>query len=130
MIRTQTFGLTELIAALDQAHDGIEERAAQITKQAVGRIKNDAKAQIIAAHYRTLPHLARSFTSELTSRNQREVVGEAGASWELPQGRLDVFIEHGSPTSNPHPHWRPAADREIPRWIDELENALVEDLDR
>jgi hypothetical protein len=130
MIRTQTFGLTELIAALDQTHDDIEERAAQITKQAVGRIKNDAKAQIIAAHYRTLPHLARSFTSELTSRNQREVVGEAGASWELPQGRLDVFIEHGSPTSNPHPHWLPAAEREIPRWIDELENALVEDLDR
>lgn len=128
-IHAETFGITEFIEALDRAHDEIEERAAKITKQSVARIKEDAKAQIIAAHYRTLPHLARSFTSELTSHSERQVEGEAGASWELPQGRLDVFIEFGTPTSNPHPHWRPAADREIPQWIDELENACAEDLE-
>lgn len=128
-IHAETFGLTELIAAFDEAHDEIEERAAKITKKSVNRIKEDAKAQIIASHFRTLPHLARSFTSALTDHDERRVQGEAGASWELPQGRLDVFIEFGTPTSNPHPHWRPAGDREIPHWIDELENACAEDFE-
>lgn len=128
-IRVETFGITEFIHDLDRAHDEIEDRAARITKDALRRIKEDAKAQLIAAHYRTLPHLARSFTSELTSKSERRVEGEAGASWELPQGRLDVFIEFGTPTSNPHPHWRPAADREIPHWIEELENACAEDFE-
>jgi hypothetical protein len=129
MIRAQIFGFDELIVALDRTEEEIDDRVAKITKHSVARIKDDAKAQIQAAHYRTLPHLARSFTSELTTHTEREVRGEAGASWELLQGRLDVFIEYGSPTSNPHPHWRPAADREVPRWIDELENACAEDLE-
>lgn len=128
-IRTETFGLDELIAAFDLTHDEIEERLSRITKEALHRITDDAKAQIIAARYRTLPHLAKSFTSELTSHNERQIQGEAGALWERLQGRLDVFIEFGTPTSNPHPHWQPAADREIPRWINELEEACAKDFE-
>lgn len=130
MLRVQTFGLRELIDDLDRAHDEIDERVAKITKASVDKIKNDAQRQIRAAHYRTLPHLARSFTSQLMLRNERQVIAEAGASHALLQGKLDVFIEHGSPTSNPHPHWRPAMEREIPHWEDELEDACARDIDR
>lgn len=130
MIRAQTFGLRELIDDLDRSHDEIGDRVAKVTKRSVDAIKEDAQRQIRAAHYRTLPHLARSFTSQLMVHTERMVMAEAGASHELLQGKIDVFIEHGSPTSNPHPHWRPAAEREIPNWEDELDDACAEDFDR
>jgi plasmid stabilization system protein ParE len=130
MIRVQVFGLRKFIEDLDRAHDKIDERVAKVTKTSVDAIKNDAQRQVRAARFRPLPHLARSFTSELTQRNQRRVTAEAGASHELLQGKLDVFIEHGSPTSNPHPHWRPAGDRELPHWEEALEDACAKDFER
>jgi hypothetical protein len=56
------------------------------------------------------------------------VVGEVGAEHQRPQGRLDGFIEYGTPTSAPIPHWRPAADKEVPVWVDYLERAAGEAL--
>jgi hypothetical protein len=130
MLRVQTFGLRELIDDLDRAHDEISDRVAKITKRSVEKIKEDAQRQIRLANYRTLPHLARSFTAGLMLHTQHQVIAEAGASHELLQGKLDVFIEHGSPTSNPHPHWLPALLRELPHWEDELEDACAKDIDR
>lgn len=129
MIRVEIFGIDEFIRDLDRTEQEIDDRAYRVTEKSIGRIKAEATRIIRAGHYGTLPHLHRSFTSSVDKRRD-QVVGEAGAELGLLQGRLDVFIEHGTPTSNPHPHWRPAGMREEPRWVNALEDACVEDLER
>lgn len=131
LFRVHTFGLRELIDDLDRSHDQIDERVAKVAKASVDRIKNDAQRQVRVANYGTLPHLHRSFTSQLMQRDARQVVAEAGALHGAGlQGELDFILEYGSYHSSPHPHWRPAVERETPRWERELEDACAKDFDR
>jgi hypothetical protein len=123
-MRVERHELDRLARDMDDAADDIMDKAWWATRASMARITRDAQRQIRSGNYAHLPHLARSFTWDVErDRIRSRIVGEAGAEHERLQGRLDVFIEYGTPTSGEHPHWRPAADREIPRWIRRLERA-------
>lgn len=100
------------------------------TRTSMRRITEDAQNRIRAGNFAHLPHLPESFTWDVQKdTTQLQAEGEAGAEWERLQGRLDVFIEFGTPTSSDHPHWRPAADAEIPQWQDRCERAVARGLE-
>lgn len=113
---------------LDRAGRDINDRVARVTGQAMNNMKKDAKQRVDGRGLAHLPHLARSFTYDVTKK-AHEVVGEVGAEHSRLQGKLDVFIEHGSPTSAPIPHWAPAADKEIPVWERYLDDVAAEGID-
>lgn len=125
-MRAESYGLGEWADQLDVAGKDIIPQVKKVTGKAMNNIKRDAQRRVRG--YPHLPHLARSFTYDVTTRGSL-VVGEVGALHERPQGRLDVFIEFGTPTSAPIPHWRPAADKEVPIWLNFLEQVAVEALD-
>lgn len=124
-MRVETRGLTRLARDMDDAADDIMDKVFWATRASLAAITRDAQRQVRG--YAHLPHLARSFTYEVErDRARSQVVGEAGAEHERLQGKLDVYIEFGTPTSGEHPHWRPAGDREIPKWVNRLERAAGE----
>lgn len=122
-MRSDTHELGLLADDLDRAAHDITDKVKRITGTAMNNIKKGAQRRVRGhAH---LPHLARSFTYDVTARGDT-VTGEVGAEHERPQGKLDVFIEHGTPTSRAIPHWAPEADREIPVWERYLDDAAAE----
>lgn len=125
MIRVETHGLGEWAEQLQAAGKDITKQVAKTTGKACNEIKKDAKRRVDG--YAHLPHLARSFTYDVTTSGTT-VTGEVGAEHDRPQGKLDVFIEFGTPTSAPIPHWAPAADKEVPVWTDFLERIAAEAL--
>jgi hypothetical protein len=116
-------GLDAFADDLRQAQLDIRREVAKVTGKALNLIKRDAQRRVRG--YPHLPHLPRSFTYDVKTLTDR-VVGQVGAEHERLQGKLDVFIEFGSPTSAPIPHWRPAADAEVPVWESYLEQAAVD----
>lgn len=124
-MRVETYGFDDLADDLRRAQQDIKPEVAKVTGKALNLIKKDAQRRVRG--YPHLPHLARSFTYDVRTLSDR-VVGQVGAEHERPQGKLDVFIEMGSPTSAPIPHWRPAADAEVPVWESYLEQAAVDAL--
>lgn len=125
-MRTETHELDLLAADLDGSAADIDDKVSRVTGKALNNIKKDAQARVRG--YAHLPHLPRSFTYDVKKQAGR-IVGEAGAEHQRPQGKLDVFIEHGTPTSRPIPHWAPAADREIPVWHGYLDKVAAEAVD-
>lgn len=118
-----THELDLLAHDLDDAGDRLVDKVVRVTRASSQRILNDAQRRVRGhAH---LPHLPRSFTYDVDERLD-EVTGEIGAEWDRLQGKLDVFIEYGTPTSHGIRHWLPASDREVPVWIDNLERAAAE----
>lgn len=126
-VQVYSHQLVELGDDLLDAGDRISERVARVTEDSLDRIEKHA-AMLVRGHAH-LPHLPRSFTHDVDER-EREVNGEVGAEWARLQGRLDVYIEYGTPTSHGIRHWLPAHDREVPRWIDGLERAAAEGIER
>jgi Bacteriophage HK97-gp10, putative tail-component len=124
-MRVEKHGFAELAADLERAGKDITDEVAKVTGKACNNIKKDAQRRVRG--YPHLPHLARSFTYDVDTLGSL-VVGEVGAEHERLQGKLDVYIEFGTPTSAPIPHWRPAADKEIPVWVDYLDQAAVDAL--
>lgn len=122
-MRAESYGLGEWADQLDAAGKDIIPQVKKVTGQGMNNIKKGAQRRVHG--YPHLPHLARSFTYDVTARGTL-VVGEVGAEHEKPQGKLDVFIEFGTPTSAPIPHWRPEHEKELPVWIDYLEQACVD----
>jgi hypothetical protein len=122
-VRVEKFGFDELAADLERAGADITKQVAKVTGMACNKMKRDAQRRVQGHSH--LPHLARSFTYDVRTLATK-VVGEVGAEHERPQGKLDVFVEFGSPTSAPIPHWRPAADKEVPVWIGFLEKVAVD----
>lgn len=125
MIRVETHGLDEWAAQLQAAGKDITKQAAKTTGQACNNIKKDAQRRVRGNPH--LPHLARSFTYDVKTSGTT-VTGEVGAEHDRPQGKLDVFIEFGTPTSAPIPHWAPAAEKEVPVWTDFLDRIAAEAL--
>lgn len=122
VVRVESHGFGELAAALRQAGLDITEEVAKVTGKACNNMKKDAQ-RIVRGHVH-LPHLASSYTYEVRTSGTR-VSGEVGAEHARFQGKLDVYIENGTPTSAPIVHWAPAADREVPRWADYCDLAAV-----
>lgn len=112
----------------DRAADGINEQVAKVTGRACNNMQRDARQRVDGRGLAHLPHLGRSFTYDVTTRGDT-VTGEVGAEHNRRQGKLDVFIENGTPTSPPIPHWAPAADREIPVWLRYLDESAAEAFD-
>jgi hypothetical protein len=121
-MRVDTHELKLLAADLEKAQREIAREIEKVTGKACNNMKKDAQARVRG--YAHLPHLARSFTYDVKSSGTR-VTGEVGAEHARPQGKLDVFIEFGTPTSAPIPHWAPAADREVPVWERYCEDAAA-----
>lgn len=126
-MRVDKHELDALVRDLRHAGDELMDDVYDITKGSIATIERDAAMAVRGFSH--LPHLPRSFTHDVT-RQGREVRGETGADWGRLQGRLDVYIEYGTPTSHPHPHWAPAHDRHMPRWVDRLEQAAADAVER
>ncbi len=119
-------GFAEFSRDLDAADRGITKKVGRVTGMALNKMKKDAQARVRG--YPHLPHLPRAFTYDVRERRD-SVLGEVGAEHDRPQGKLDVYIEFGSPTSQPIPHWAPAAAREVPAWERYLDEVAAEDLE-
>lgn len=118
-------GLDEFRKTLAALPDEILDQGERIVGKAMSNIKKDAQARVRAGHYAHLPHVARSFDYDVT-RNGRIIRGEGGANRDRLQGELDIYLEMGTATSSPHPHWSPAFDAELPRFDKYAEDYLAE----
>lgn len=108
-----TSELREWSATLNRAADECPEEVKKVVGRGMLNMKKDAQARV-RGHVH-LPHLARSFTYDVVRRGD-VITGEIGAERGRLQGKLDVFIEYGTPTSAPIPHWAPALEAEGPRF--------------
>lgn len=126
VVRVETHGFGEMATALREAGRNITDEIAKVTGKACGNMKRDA--QRIVRGRAHLPHLAASYTYDVRASGTK-VTGEVGAEHGRLQGKLDVYIESGTPTSAPIAHWAPAADREVPRWGDYCDQAAVDVLE-
>lgn len=124
-MRVESYGLDTLAADLRTADREIGDKVAKVTGKAMSNIKKDAQRRVRG--HRHLPHLAGSFTYDVTTTSTR-VTGEVGADLNRRQGPIDHFIEDGTVTNAPIPHWRPAADKEIPAWHRYLDDVAAEAL--
>lgn len=127
-MRVETYGLREWSDDLREAAEGIDERVKKVTGKTCLEIKKHAQRRVVGIAH--APNLGRSFNYDVTVARD-SVIGEVGADI-LKQtaggrpGPLDHFIENGGPHNAPIPHWRPAADEQIPLWHRYLDEAAVE----
>lgn len=122
-MRADAHELEVLADDFDKAAATALPKVAKVTGMAMNKMKKDAQRAV--SGHKHLPHLGRSFTYDVTTRGLK-VIGEVGAEHARRQGKLDVFIENGTPTSAPIPHWGPAADKEIPAWERYLDQVAAE----
>lgn len=122
-MRTETHELELLAQDFDSAAGEIVDKVARVTGMAMNKMKKGAQKRVRGNPH--LPHLARSFSYDVTKK-RNEVVGEVGADNEKPQGKLDVYIENGTVNSRAIPHWAPEADAEIPVWQQYLDQVAAE----
>lgn len=120
------FGLDEFAADLEAAGKRITPEVKKVTSKTLLEMKKHAQ-KIVRGHPH-IKHLARSFNYDVDVFERTIVVGEVGADREKKQGGLDHFIENGGLRNAPIPHWRPAAEKEVPLWEAYLTQACVEAL--
>lgn len=119
-------GLDDIDRVLREAERRIIPEGKKVVGQGCNNIKKDAQRRVRGMPH--LPHLAGSFNYDVTARGTT-ITGEAGADRNKLQGGLDPYIEYGTPTSAPHPHWGPALDAEAPRfekYVGELGEKLLQ----
>lgn len=124
-MQVERYGLDTWADDLRRAAVGIDEQVKKVTGRTCLEIKKHAQG-IVRGH-KHLPGLARSFSYDVTVK-ATEVVGEVGAVIGKAQGALDHIIENGTLENAPIPHWRPAADKQVPLWQKYLDDAAVEAL--
>lgn len=118
--------LDRLAADLDKAALEIIPKVAKTTGMACNTIKKNVQKRWSGLPH--LPHLPRSITYDVTT-TRTTVTGECGALHERLQGKLAWIPEYGSPTSAPHPGFRPATDAEEPVWVGFLEDIVARSID-
>jgi hypothetical protein len=104
---------------LRDARAVVEKGALNIKKDAAQRIRG-------LAHARAYPF---SITYDVYS-GLTGPVAEIGPDKTKRQGALGNILEYGTVNNPPHPHMRPAADRELPRFekaLQDLATRLLED---
>lgn len=122
-MRVEEHGLGEFAEDLRRAGRDITGEVEKVTGMACNNMKKTA--QRIVRGYPHLPHLPRSFNYDVNSVGTT-VTGEVGADRDKLQGGLDAYIEDGTPTSAPIPHWRPAFEKEEPAWRRYLDQVAAE----
>lgn len=108
-------GLDGLVRDLELITDEVIDKGERIVGQGMNNIRGDARKRLRASRFAHLPHLPKSFDYDVTWAGY-VITGEAGANRDKLQGRLDPFIEYGTTTSAPHPHWAPALEAEVPKF--------------
>lgn len=68
-----------------------------------------------------LPHYARMITTDITE-TAMSVEAEVGPL-QQGQGAFGQFLEFGSANNPPYPHLMPAAEAEIPTWLEYMRQA-------
>lgn len=122
-----THQLTELAEDLKRAGLEVRPEVAKVTARACMNVKKDVRQR-----WKGMPHLKwlpYATTYDVWTFGAK-VTGEVGADHSRRQGKLAWVAEFGSPTSAPHPAYRPAADKELPNWEKWLEQVAVKALDR
>lgn len=131
-MRVEEFGFSDISRALDRSEEQITGDVEKVTSKTLLEIKKHA-ARIVRGH----PHLsglAPSFSYEV-SATKSAVTGEVGAVVGKRQGSLDFLIENehmteeGTIQEAPVPHWRPAAEKQVPLWEKYLADAAEGVLD-
>jgi hypothetical protein len=113
-VRALATGLVYTERSRRELRSSLEKGALNIKKDAQRRIRG-------LAHARAYPN---SITYDVHD-GLRGPFAEIGPDKEKRQGALGNLLEYGSVNNPPHPHVRPAADREEPRFAKAVQE-LVE----
>ena len=126
MIEFEKFGFDEFEGDLSKAALTIQPELAKVTGKALLNIKRGAqrRAKAIGPHLRRLPYAIDYDVWTFGA----QVVGEVGANHAKAQGRLAWVPEFGTPTSAPHPIFRPEVDKELPKWPEFAEKVAYDAL--
>lgn len=128
------FGLEELARDFRDAEDKIGPDVKKVTSKTCLEIKKRA-TRIVTGHG-SIPNLGRTFNYDVTVTGDT-ITGEVGADItkktgggrEREPGSIDFVIEYGGIHNAPIPHWRPAAEAEVPLWERYLGDAAEGALD-
>lgn len=118
--------VTGLFRVIVKAEAGAQSDVAAIVKRGAQNIKDDARRRAPQGGH------ARRYPSSITYDTYQSLTGPAadvGPDKGKPQGPLGNILEFGSPTSGPHPHMRPAAEAELPKFGKQLEDLAVRALE-
>lgn len=117
--------VVELEAVLVKAALGVIKDVRAVVEKGALNIKKDAAKRIGGlAHARAYP---RSISYDM----RQSLLGptaEIGPDKSRRQGALGNLLEYGSVNNPPHPHMRPAADAELPKFAKALEDLAVKTL--
>lgn len=117
-------GLDDLIRTCDQFLAGQE--VDKVVERGALNIKNDWRRRWGGLTH--APALPYAVTYDVTREPGGVICGEIGPDKTKRQGALGNIIEFGSPTSAPHPGGAPALDTEEPRFLAQVEQAVVRQL--
>lgn len=121
-VKFEMHEVDKLLDAVTKASQpDLNDVAAVVSKGALN-IKNDARRR--ARGLKHAPAYPSSITYD-TYFSLRGPTAEIGPDKTRRQGALGNLIEYGSVNNPPHPHLRPAADREQPRFEKALEDLSI-----
>lgn len=123
-----TFNTDEVAAVADilaHAPDVAAEEIRAVVARGALQIKLDAQRRI--SGLRHAPAYPRSISYD-THVTRGAVWAEIGPDKTRRQGPLGNLLEYGSVKNPPHPHMRPAAEAEAPRFEKALEALAVKAL--
>lgn len=105
--------LAYIATALDKASAVAAAETAKVVAKGALNIKTDAARRITGLkHARRYP-ASIDYDLYVTGRG---AAADVGANKSKPQGALGNLLEYGSVKNPPHPHIRPAADAEMPKF--------------
>jgi hypothetical protein len=112
---------------LDRALSAVPEEAAKVVEKGALNIKQDAQRRIgRPAH---APAYANAISYDMR-RAMRGPEAEIGPDKNKRQGDLGNLLEYGSTNNSPRPHVAPAAEAEVPKFeqaMEDLAASLLED---
>ncbi len=106
--------VAELEKVLVQATAGVIRDVKAVVEKGAVNIKKDARKRIGGlAHARRYPY---SITYDMRSSVMTGPTAEIGPDKSKRQGALGNILEYGTVNNPPHPHMRPAAEAELPKF--------------
>jgi len=118
-------GLERLVADLTHEAKVAPAEARKVVQKGCLNIKQDWRKRWSGfPHAPRLPYTIGYDTKQLGGR----IDGEVGPDKDKPQGALGNLLEYGSKNNPPHPHIRPAADEEEPKFVAAMEDLAVKAL--
>lgn len=132
-MKVEEFGFGELADDLERAGKDIVPEVKKVTSKTLLEMKKHAQKLVKGIAH--APNLGRTFNydvdvdgSTVSGEVGADITKTTGGGKHRTPGSLDQFIENGTLRSAPIPHWRPAAEVQVPLWETYLEQAAVEAL--